>query len=514
MSKKFVPKVLLLGTEEDLPEFSIDYEIIGKLKFDLTILDMTDGFFNFRVDIFFNEELISAEEFYQLKFDYILCPIKEFESWFHGKWAHELVNGRTFALTSYFRDYVSNVGYICQKNVDQLTKILNELAPKNILDFDQYFHRGGYFDCILNVKVETIIDGDFEPIFYNVYDRIFKNFDEMKLRSYGLIFFTADRTVDEWLEVLNWAMQSTRKIVAYVHEDSEAFEPLKNLAVDEAKIEYISATRGMWIVIESNRQETARIYVVYHEPYYFPKFPEGYIKIQAGRKNSTIDLGSDFLRDDIGDNISDLNFYLNELTTYYWIWKHIRTDCIGFSHYHRYFVIPDSESMPDEKNYVPIGNNNEHLMTIPEAMNILQDCDVIIRDVWHRNVPFQNDRLAEDPNSERHICYEIFRRHLSEKYPEYIPVLQKHESGLTFIANTAMFTRWKIFDAYCRWMFSFMIPATREIAEMYSNREPSYLAEEAFHIYAMHNNLRIKYVHMLMGNYDSTEETFDPKNFY
>ena len=76
----------------------------------------------------------------------------------------------------------------------------------------------------------------------------------------------------------------------------------------------------MWIVIESERQETARIYVVYHKPYYFPKLPEGYIKVHA------IDLCSDFLRDDIGDNISELNPYINEMTVTCWLWKNTKSD--------------------------------------------------------------------------------------------------------------------------------------------------------------------------------------------
>ena len=61
------------------------------------------------------------------------------------------------------------------------------------------------------------------------------DFDLYILRSCNAIFFTAERSIDEWLEVLNWAVQSTRKIVAYVHEDSEAFEPLKKFICRRSK---------------------------------------------------------------------------------------------------------------------------------------------------------------------------------------------------------------------------------------------------------------------------------------
>ena len=338
------------------------------------------------------------------------------------------------------------------------------------------------------------------------------------MRSYDAIFFTADRTVDEWLEVLNWAMQSTRKIVLYVHEDSEAFEPLRNLAISRAKIGYVKAVRGLWIVIESQRPEICRAYVCFHKPYYMPKLPDGYIKIHAGKKLSNIDLGSEFIGDDSGDNISNLNPFINELTATYWAWKNTRSDYVGFSHYSRYFVVPDDKSKPDSKNYVPLGYlPGGHILTMDEAIDLLKNCDIIVRNVsvFYSSYGDSFDQL--EPNSVRKIGYDIFKKHISKQFPEYIPLLDEMHSGHFLIGNSVFFTRWKVFDEYCKWLFSFIIPAAREFASYNfetDRRIISYFGEDMFQLFVMHNNLRVKYVRMFAGGYESTEDSFDSRKFY
>lgn len=51
--------------------------------------------------------------------------------------------------------------------------------------------------------------------------------------------------------------------------------------------------------------------------------------------------------DNTGNNISDLNRYINEMTAIYWAWKNYdklgNPDYIGFNHYRRYFDIPYSK---------------------------------------------------------------------------------------------------------------------------------------------------------------------------
>ena len=88
----------------------------------------------------------------------------------------------------------------------------------------------------------------------------------------------------------------------------------------------------------------------------FLKQPDIYIPILGGKALYTGN--NKFLKymqgDDIGENISTLNPYINEHTVIYWVGKHldkIKDDYIGFCHYRRLFNIPEeNEIIPSTGN--------------------------------------------------------------------------------------------------------------------------------------------------------------------
>lgn len=85
-----------------------------------------------------------------------------------------------------------------------------------------------------------------------------------------------------------------------------------------------------------------KIFVICHEPCPAIK-NDVYESICVGKNKDLFE--KDFLRDDVGENISDLNIYFNELTAIYWIYKHIDEykdiDNIGFVHYRRFFIFDE-----------------------------------------------------------------------------------------------------------------------------------------------------------------------------
>lgn len=76
-----------------------------------------------------------------------------------------------------------------------------------------------------------------------------------------------------------------------------------------------------------------KVVVAYHKPSLILDNPV-YIPLQVGKAlHPDIDLG--MRCDNEGDNISDENGYLCELTALYWIWKNVKADAKGLFHYRR-----------------------------------------------------------------------------------------------------------------------------------------------------------------------------------
>jgi len=77
---------------------------------------------------------------------------------------------------------------------------------------------------------------------------------------------------------------------------------------------------------------------------YMKIIPDIYVPILGGRVDVSKDVDlfiPGMLTDDVGENISWLNFYLNEITCLYWVWKHPEAlgnpSWIGSQHYRRFF---------------------------------------------------------------------------------------------------------------------------------------------------------------------------------
>ena len=75
-----------------------------------------------------------------------------------------------------------------------------------------------------------------------------------------------------------------------------------------------------------------------------------YLPVQVGKKLSSTDLG--IQGDNEGDNISELNPVLCEMTGVYWAWKNLSADYIGLCHYRRYFTLKNvNRAISKRMNY-------------------------------------------------------------------------------------------------------------------------------------------------------------------
>ena len=493
---KFIPAVIICGNKNELTDdLGVEFEILGEFK----IIDNR---------IFFGSVECSRQDFFKIPFDYILCS--NYQQFFHHKdfFYNELQIPFGVVVTrNFFREFVSNVGYAPFANVQLLTEKIQQLEDvKLILDADNFFARADVFDypnylsenpTPRQFSIDTVAE-NFDSMFENIYSEWFSSLDEIKLRHYDLTIFTAERTIDEWLGILNWAVDFSQNILIYIQHKSLAYQDLKSLSIEHAKIDHYPAIRGEWLEIKLDQPSTFQNFVITHKKYFMPDLPKNYTKIHAGRKLSSIDLG--ILGDDSGDNISELNPFLNEMTAIYWVWKNYRADYIGFSHYHRFFLI------------------DHHILTATEAIDLLKDCDIITGNavISYGSWVSGFDEFDSDHGIDE--AHRIFLKHLRQISPEYVRIYERFESGIGLYANQMFITRWQVFDSYCDWIFKIILPAMKDFpAEKYKTslerRQIAYIAERLLNVFIFNNHLRIKNIPVFRGPEESTEENFSLEHF-
>lgn len=158
---------------------------------------------------------------------------------------------------------------------------------------------------------------------------------------------------------------------------------------------------------------------------------EGYQLIQSG-PNSNPDYG--YPRVNTGDNIADLNWFYAELTAFYWVWKHIDCDIVGFLHYRRFLYL------------------NDHLVTIDEVEDLLNHYDLIVRTKAAYGYPFDTWWVKCGHYKEDLAC---LKEVVDEIHPEYRPsydyIINQETRG--YHADNIMICKKTLFDEYCLWIF-------------------------------------------------------------
>ena len=152
-----------------------------------------------------------------------------------------------------------------------------------------------------------------------------------------------------------------------------------------------------------------------------------------------------FLRDDIGDNISERNREFCELTGLYWAWKNYDARNIGLCHYRRYFASP---------------SDRRRLLAADEAEMLLRDCDIIL--------PKPRRYVIETNQSQymnAHHATDLFltRVIIGERHPEYLKAFDRRmamRSGHRF--NMFIMSK-ALADDYCEWLFDILFELERRL---------------------------------------------------
>ena len=376
-------------------------------------------------------------------------------------------------------------------NLDRLLlEILKSFPIKTLLDADAHFVKGQLFTKSANdlTEIDCVCSEKILPIKENIFHHVYKNFSECALRRYDAALIN-EKSPADFDNALATLEHSADLVITFVQNGSPLAAHIKSFPCDIIRAEAYQSFAGSWFFCYRRPREDFAMYVVTHKklpPEHVQRLPEGYKVIHAGRALGE-DLG--YLGNDSGDNISELNPFLNEITALYWMWKNTSHSIVGLSHYRRFFVA-------DGKNF----------LTAEEAANILKSYDIIVTELF-QNWADTSEILRRNicDNDITPFAESIIRKNLIRAHPDYLEAFNlKMNSPMLFRYNMFVAPR-NIFDAYCEWLFSFMIDSTREILNRtplaglsFSERRlPAHFSERMMTVWLMKNRLRIKEMNFL-----------------
>ena len=225
-----------------------------------------------------------------------------------------------------------------------------------------------------------------------------------------------------------------------------------------------------------------KIFVITHKKFKMNNIKD-YVPLQVGADINT-NLKTNYLKDNVGDNISSRNRNYCELTGVYWLWKNYNDiDNIGICHYRRFF----SKKM--------VSTNEKYFLRSTEIEEIIKQYDIILpKKLRTKGTTVYRNFIA---NSVKEKDIENTKKVLKKLFPDYLEEFNKilESSHLSF-ANM-MITRKKIYDQYCEWLFKilFEVEKITDFSKRTNQqlRVFGYLSEILLNVWVNTNKLKIKY---------------------
>jgi len=490
----YVPRVLLCGDAATFRKIIGDKpaEIVGQV-----ICEWAGD----EVQLFYGGQLLTGAELSRLLDDaaeyLIFTDPTELNDYLEPlKIKPQVISATTFAKK--VRD-----GFFSYAALALLVDVLNrENFSGRVLDLDCFLAKSDFRTrLVLNVALDCVAEnfgGALFPITKNLYGEIYATFDDCRYHVFDAVILTRERTPEEFIDAMIATDALSEKFLAFARRGSALeswLDASKNIF---AKIETFSTNNGAWYLIQKYVPKDFCVYVVTHKNVKLDALPEGYRIIHAGHAQAAQDFG--YAVDDIGDNISRLNPFLDEITALYWIWRNTKHTHTGIVHYRRLFTKHDAKTFDEAKS-----------LSKAEILRLLDEYDIIVSNEYlsERNQLELMILSTGQPDLVR-IAEEIVRKHLAATQPDYLDAYDAVINGFTLFICGVFVTRRNILDAYCEWLFSFMLGATLEMRDKVKvgdkrledlnhmhSRMMSYFAERMLTVWLTKNHLRIKTLPMM-----------------
>ena len=376
-------------------------------------------------------------------------------------------------------------------SINQLLIALKQFPIKTLLDADAYFAKSYVMTKNVNdsLEIDCICQENLLPIKENIYSRVYKNFSDCAIKHYdaALISRIEPKSFDENFSRLS---KNVDVVITFVRYGSALEKHIHDTTSNFENVKVLQTATGNWFFCYVKKPpESFAMYVVTHKalpPEHVQRLPEGYKVIHAGRA-----LGKDFgyIGDDSGDNISELNPYINEMTAIYWIWKHTNHSVVGLAHYRRFFT-----------------TNYKNFLTAKETLGILKNYDIITEQLSIHSAPSHEVMQNIIEHAEMiSFAERVIRKNLMRTHPDYLDAFD-YKMNLPVCYYKNMFVaRRPVFDAYCEWLFSFIVDSTREVLSqtplskfgIQERRLMGHFAERMLTVWLMQNRLRIKEISVI-----------------
>lgn len=193
-----------------------------------------------------------------------------------------------------------------------------------------------------------------------------------------------------------------------------------------------------------------KILIATHKPYQIPDEP-GYYPIMVG-SDLRDQIPAGYLKDNSGQNISEMNPFYNELTALYWAKYNLQDeDIVGLVHYRRYL---GSKS----------GQNLSNILSESQIREALSKVDVLLPK--QRNYYIENQK-NHYINAHENEPYFVMADVIKEKFPDYYDAFIKMgKSKRAHLFNMSIMNQ-KNFQSYT----SFIFDVLKEVEKRISYRE-------------------------------------------
>ena len=359
---------------------------------------------------------------------------------------------------------------------------------KTLLDADAHFLKSPLMTKLSNTvtEMDCITQEVLPPIKENIYTHVYKDFADCCLKHYDAVLINAN-TPQNFIADYSKYEKVSDLLITYVRNDSSMNTFINNNKRFFEKINILKNTFGSWFFCYRHpTKKDIGMYAVTHKKLqteHVEKLPEGYKIIHAGRAIAA-DLG--YLGDNTGDNISNMNGYINELTAFYWLWRNTNHTIVGTAHYRRFLTTSN-----DDEHF-----SYDKILTLEQVEDLLSRYDVLASMFYGVLTEFEEISLDFGENVAL-VGMSIIEKHMAENQPDYVDAFKYVMNSTNFYRYNIIVTRKQIFDAYYTWLFSFFLKATNEISKSVdfggkSTRLAGFFGERMLTVWLIKNHLRVK----------------------